>query len=349
MSTQSGITVSHELAETFKTSKEPLVIITSPDATQLIPDSAYTPPTSTTPSAIFESLHEYLSSKFPQPSYLVVPHAESQIFISFIPDSAPIKQKMLYASTKNTLLASLGSYNFKHRFAWTELDEVSLDYFEKCLREDGQAGPMSKDEELLNKINQQQQQQHFSGFKKELASMNTSNDILYKFDAQLTQALSQLRDVGQVVIFNIDVPREIIPLQQSLHAVQPGDLIETLAANVGKGPQYIIYKYQSTKFAFIYTCPSGSSVKDRMVFAASKNSLIQRLKNEFSVVVDKNLEVGDLQELDVSELDAGGGDEGGADDSASSSASYTTASSGASSGGQNLGLRFSKPKGPRRR
>ncbi|KAI3406273.2 TWF1 [Candida oxycetoniae] len=348
MSTQSGIVVSQELLDVFNTEDNALVVKISPDSTQLIPDKSFTF-VDNSPSSIISSLHTFLAKEFPQPSYIIVPYDSTKVFISFIPDSAAIKQKMLYASTKSTLLASLGSYNFKYKFSWTELDEVDFGYLEKCVKEERLSGPLSKDEELLQSMNQQHSNYAQLGFKRELVSMNSSSsDILYQFDEKLETEFNSLvanADKFRLVIFSIDVSQELIKLDNIIDEVNVDQLIKTLADNVSPGPKYIIYNYSVNEYAFIYTCPSKSSVKDRMIYAASKNSLINLLKTKYlnngEVTLNKNLEVGDLDELDVSQLHK-------EDGNASETSSVATPSSSSSTTSNN-GLRFSKPKGPRRR
>lgn len=395
MSTQSGITVSSKLADVFKTksSSTPIVIKISSDSTELIPAEINNETSTTTSiSSSIAQLNKYLSQTFPEPAYISFPYdssegnnegnddgnstlAQSQpqkIFISFIPDSAPIKQKMLYASTKNTLLTSLGSSQFAYKFAWTELDEVTEDYLTRSINDEkngenrGVKGLKTEKEEIVENINQQSYYARTGlGFKRELASMSSrtsgsTGDILYAFDEKLKLEFENLKEskleVGTVVIFNINMASEVIELHEKINKVNVDGLINKLESNVASlKPSYILYKYEQSKVAFIYTCPSGSSVKDRMVYAASKNSLISHLKNEYfngdDVVLDKNLEVGDLNELEVSELESDFGNEEskqsrGATPSSHSSSSLSSANNQSAN---NTGLRFNKPKGPRRR
>ena len=43
---------------------------------------------------------------------------------------------MLYASTKNSLITNLGGNKLIKKFAWTELDELALNYFIKSIDDD---------------------------------------------------------------------------------------------------------------------------------------------------------------------------------------------------------------------
>ncbi|KAI5966165.1 TWF1 [Candida pseudojiufengensis] len=351
MSTQSGITTSKELLSDFKNEKNDKIIVIkiSQDSTQLIPDNSFT-----SESSSISSLNTFLSKEYPQPSYIIIPQDSYEIFISFIPDSAPIKQKMLYASTKNTLITELGSNNFQYKFSFTELDEITEPYINKCVKDEQNSNShkleaQTNDENLINNLNNQSNY----GYKRELVSMsqnkdNNNDNILYKFDDELIKEFKNLAESSNndLIIFNIDIKNEIIKLLKKSSGVKLNNLISEFN-NLENGPKYALYNYSPKgSYAFIYTCPSGSSVKDRMIYAASKNSLISLLKSQYfksTTKIDKNLEVGDLDELELSELE---------EDKKESSNEITPSSSSSSTSTNttnNGGLKFNKPKGPRRR
>lgn len=58
--------------------------------------------------------------------------------MSFVPDDAPVKQKMLYSSAKDALRKKLGQDSFVQEFHWSHLEDVSID---------GDAGKMSAAEQ----------------------------------------------------------------------------------------------------------------------------------------------------------------------------------------------------------
>ncbi|RCK67181.1 Twinfilin-1 [Candida viswanathii] len=351
MSTQSGITVSQELNESFRSlpPTSALIIKISPDSTELIPDKTIT---SNTSASLFADLNSHISSQFPDPAYIVISsddQDDAKSFISFIPDVAKLRSKMLYASTRNTIINSLGS-GIGPKVAFSELDELTWDSFQKSIASDDNAADvgllLTEDEKILQGINNLSSFGNH-GYKKKLASMGgeedlaKNQDILYKFDPELTAAFDGVSstDADKLIVFNIDLAAELVKLQTVESGVGVNQLVKVLdGANAIKSPQYSVYAYRPGSLAFIYSCPSGSAVKDRMVYAAFKNSLINHLKGKLAgagVAIDKNLEVGDLDELELSELQSGQQEEAESVDSSSSSSK--------------TGLKFNKPKGPRRR
>lgn len=80
-----------------------------------------------------------------------------------------------------------------------------------------------------------------------------------------------------------------------------------------------------------------------MIYASFKNSLINHLKDKLSksgLTIDKNLEVGDLDELELSDLQPEEQQQQQGEDSESISSASSSSKAG---------LKFNKPRGPRRR
>lgn len=406
MSTQSGITISSQLNDAYKnlSTNSALIIKISSDSTELIPDQIITGSDNTTSTTkditilepIFEKLINQISQEFPHPSYIVISYNSNQYFISFIPDIAPIKQKMLYASTKNSLITSLGGNKLIKKFAWTELDELTLNYFLKSIDDDQGSNIKKKEEEELNSLLTEDEitlqklnnlslysttNHHHHGFKKKLPSMtnddgsttgsgNADQDILYKFTPELTEQLQSIIENSSpessndndnkksLISFNIDTTKELLTLKSIDTQIEINQLIDTLNNHTSSkiSPQYILYNYQIGKLAFIYSCPSGSSVKDRMIYASFKNSLINHLNQLIKstniddvIIIDKNIEVGDLDEIELSQLQESNELIHDTNTNGNNNSSSNSLSSNNSSLSSKNGLKFNKPKGPRRR
>lgn len=407
MSTQSGITISSQLNDAYKnlSTNSALIIKISSDSTELIPDQIITGSDNTTSTTkditilepIFEKLTNQISQEFPHPSYIVISYNSNQYFISFIPDIAPIKQKMLYASTKNSLITSLGGNKLIKKFAWTELDELTLNYFIKSIDEDQGFDIKKEEEEELNSLLTEDEitlqklnnlslysttnHHHHHGFKKKLPSMtnddgsttgsgNADQDILYKFTPELTEQLQSIIENSSpessndndnkksLISFNIDTTKELLTLKSIDTQIEINQLIDTLNNHTSSriSPQYILYNYQIGKLAFIYSCPSGSSVKDRMIYASFKNSLINHLNQlikstniDDDIIIDKNIEVGDLDEIELSQLQDANELIHDTNTNGNNNSSSNSLSSNNSSLSSKNGLKFNKPKGPRRR
>lgn len=342
MSTQSGITASEKLLDAFKSLEGAVLVVTlSEDSTQLVEDDTFTQPKDTDPKSVFSSLYKHFETQYPKPGYAIVPRSQpgEHAFISFIPDVAPIRQKMLFASTKNTLIQQLGSGSFGKSYilAFSELDELTHGHFEHATLTKQDPSLLTSEEASLKEINSLQSltlsQTAGSAFKKELPSMHGlgGGPLSFKVDEKLDQVLREPID-DAVIVMNISASEEV-ELTSKKTDVKVADLIHTVQNAVSgrpASPLYVLFGYAAGKVAFIYLCPSGSKVRERMVYAANKQGLLSHLKADYFTggQIDQILEVGDLDEIEISKLVA-----------QPTATAFTEKS----------GLKFSKPKGPRRR
>lgn len=330
MSTQSGIVAAPELIEAFHSLDEPLVVVVNDDLTQLVPDTDFNGAKGNQLESHFDAVHQYARATYPDPRYIIIPaeSAGDYIFILFIPDDAHIRQKMLYALTKNTLLMSLGLGKFPKNktFAWTDLDELTHQYYQRSISDNDTKGVMTEDERVVSTINRME---NLGVGNRQLASMGTQDNLLYPFEPSLKLAFGDFTQQGQVVMFSIDVDGEQLSLQGSESSVTPESLVSVLEAQTTDDvqPQYAIYRYADDSTAFIYSCPLGSKVKQRMLYASFKQGLINHLK-QLGIDITKNIEVGDLDELETTQ--------------------FKPAPHSAKDDNK-VGLKFSKPRGPRRR
>lgn len=76
-------------------------------------------------------------------------------------------------------------------------------------------------------------------------------------------------------------------------------------------PRYSFYRYThthqgatSSPVLFIYTCPSGSKIKERMLYAASSRSAVQLAETEAGLKIEKKIETGSPDELSQESIDA---------------------------------------------
>lgn len=296
MSTKSGIVASEGLLETFKLLQTPLVIRVSEDNTELIPD-AESPSFSTNSEGNFDQLKKYIEQIYPRPAYIVVPHEETFGFVSFISDLAPIREKMLYASTKNTLMTQLGTNNFKNKytFAWTEPEEVTHSNF---VHGNEVQAVLSLDEKLVHDLANIQTLD-----RGRMVSMDklASGMLLFQLSSQLEEALQKLPETN-LVVFDIDIGKETINLVEANSEVTSSNLISHLDGIISKNPHpiYAVFKYESDHHAFIYCCPSGSKVKERMIYASNKQGMISYIKEK--VLVDRVIDAGDVDEIEMSSL-----------------------------------------------
>ncbi|CAI4490554.1 BBL_G0020630.mRNA.1.CDS.1 [Saccharomyces cerevisiae] len=295
MSTQSGIVAEQALLHSLNEnlSADGIVIIIA----KISPDSTSVHQTQVARS--FEELVQ-LASQEREPLYIFYkPEGlDKYFFVSFIPDGSPVRSRMLYASTKNTLARQVGSNSLstEQPLITDAQDLVDLKNFDSA-RPAGQNKPLTHDEEMQIEINKQQALLRKNTSVK-LVSQDSASPLSLTFRVNSEKPINEILDSEgkNLIIFQIDPSNETIQIVQSDTCPSVDELYIDLP-----GPSYTIFRQGDSSF-FIYSCPSGSKVKDRMIYASNKNGFINYLKNDQKIAFSKVVEIGDFVELDKSLL-----------------------------------------------
>lgn len=205
-------------------------------------------------------------------------NANKHVFVSYIPDTTPVREKMLYASTRNALLRGLGTDHFSQiLFSNDENDLINWDQFIKPVKSNEIAN--SEDEEnLIDKPI------HTSSNAR-LVNDNNSK-LLFSIPDEIRETLKsniQTENLLQHITFD----NENIQLNSSSNCSI--DNIQSFLST--DSPSYYIYNN-----FFILSCPSGSNIRQRMFLAANKNAFVNYL-TKLGYTFTKNIEIGDPDEL----------------------------------------------------
>jgi twinfilin-like protein len=87
--------------------------------------------------------------------------------------------------------------------------------------------------------------------------------------------------------------------------------IESLSSTISPTePCYSFYRYAHTyngtslsPILFIYTCPSGSKIKERMLYAASSRSAQQLAEAEAGLTIEKKIEASSPEDVTQESID----------------------------------------------
>ena len=76
----------------------------------------------------------------------------------------------------------------------------------------------------------------------------------------------------------VDIPTEKIVLADSKSGVEPNSVATHISSS---SPRYSFYHYPGSDVViFVYTCPTGSSIKERMLHASSRRNAITVAEQE---------------------------------------------------------------------
>jgi len=224
------------------------------------------------------------------------------ILMSYVPDKAKVKDKMLYASTRATVKRLLGANSFCDELHGTVASDVSAAGYEAHKAHVGAAQPLTnaefaRQEELeLGEI--------YTG-----GSSTYVHGVAFPATGEVTSALKQLVSGGNnYVCLGVDVAKETIVLNKS-KSLTLGALKTEVSLTE---PQFHFLRHVHASFdetIFVFTCPDGSGktkacpIKQRMLYSSSKARVVSLL-TEAGGKVEKSFEFNepnDIVETDINE------------------------------------------------
>ncbi|CZS93494.1 related to TWF1-twinfilin, an actin monomer sequestering protein [Rhynchosporium agropyri] len=301
---QSGISASQDLHTAFQT------LVSSEDQRGLIctiTKESLTPLTVLSPAS--DSFSDDLSLLAPHLDpkvalYIILRrYASSEtapfVAITYVPDSAPVRQKMLFASTRLTLVRELGIERFRETIFATTKEELTPQGFVKHDKHVGLAAPLTEEEQSLGEVKRKEAEE---GRGMNERKSHVSSGVSMPISDEAVQALKGLASESgnNLVQLKINIPTETMELASSTST----DISALSATISATEPRYSFYRYththngsSSSPILFIYTCPSGSKIKERMLYAASSRSAVSLAEAEAGLKIDKKIEAGSPEDI----------------------------------------------------
>lgn len=229
---------------------------------------------------------------------------------------------MLFASTRLTLVRELGIERFRQTVFATEKEDLTAEGWAKHEAHTAQDAPLTEEETGLKGVKEAEAQES-QGTTGRRGHVN--NQINVPTGEGVIEALHLLNEdgcKGTLVQLKYALPDETLQLDSSTDNVAPGDVGRTIHASE---PRFTFYSHASTAqrtIFFIYTCPSGSKIKERMLYSTAKRVTRTVAERDAGVTVDKSLEVTEPNELSAEEFGSGAADTQEAKESAPASSGF---------------------------
>ncbi|GAA5821335.1 hypothetical protein JCM3770_006251 [Rhodotorula araucariae] len=247
------------------------------------------------------------------PAYYVFrlspPPSSSFLFISYVPDHAPVRAKMLYASTRSTLVRALGDSRIGQSvFATSRADLTHASYLAH-LAHSSAAAPLTAREQEMAAIRVAEAAASADGGDA-AARAHEGRSMVFGAGAgggadgddakgvlpwseDAKEAVRSLGEAGEaegrVVQLEIDVPNETVVISPS----QPSSLSDLPSSS----PAYVFYRH-AAGIVLIYSCPPASPIKHRLLYSSAALALYRVAAPRFAgVTVLKKLETDDPAEV----------------------------------------------------
>ncbi|KAH9945940.1 actin depolymerizing protein [Epithele typhae] len=351
MSAPTGIAISPELASAFSdavSSSNIRFLKISIQNETLVPNGAYPP------SGRFEQdldrLAEILEED--EPAYVLVRTDETQsdwLAVFYVPDNAKVRDKMVYAATRNTVTKGLGAAHFSDNIFATSKSDVTSEAYSKHRQHLAAPKPMSEREKEIEEVKAAEREAGGRNYEGSRArASHVGERISMEWTSEVEGAMKALgtSDDYHLVVLNINPATEAIQLT-SASTIDISQLASSLPTSdpclaYFAWPQS--YTSPSSRLVVpIYSCPPSSAVRHRMLYSSAVLTVVKQVKDllaaerSSSILAARKIETSDPAELDEAYLVSSLG------------LSDTTAAASALPATDGDKKPFARPKGPGRR
>ncbi|KAI9886493.1 MAG: hypothetical protein M1823_001673 [Watsoniomyces obsoletus] len=245
-----------------------------------------------------------------EPAYIILrrhsDRHDGYAAVTYVPDTANVRKKMLFASTRLSLLRELGSEKFGGG-TWfiTTKEEVGPEGWRKLEGHERLKAPLTEEEQALEGVRQAEVE---SSRGTSTRSSHVSNGLAFPMTEQAIMAIRNL-GVGtddNLVQLAIDIPKETIELAET-SSIAPEQLMHAIS---DKQPRFSFYRYehehrgqQQSPIVFIYTCPTEAKIKERMLYASSRANVISTATGAANLTIAKKLEASNPSEITAEMLE----------------------------------------------
>ncbi|KAK5118288.1 hypothetical protein LTR62_002801 [Meristemomyces frigidus] len=307
---QSGISASQDLQKAFNTlvsSSDQRAVVARIEHEQIVPSTTI-PAHSDRFEDDLQALQQHLSPT--QAVYVLLKtHAgepDGYAAVTYVPNAAPVRQKMLFASTRLTLARELGLERFREQVFATEASELTAEGWAKHEAHTALQAPLTEEESGLKGAKDAEAAESL-GTSGRRGHVTGTVDI--KTGEGVIEALELLKEEGckgTLVQLKYQLPAEVLTLDSCTDGVEPASAASTISTTE---PRYSFYSSPSAssepEIIFIYTCPTKSKVKERMIYATGKAWTRTVAERDARLTIAKSLEATEPSELTTEALGGG--------------------------------------------
>lgn len=261
-------------------------------------------------------LQEYLEDK--EPCYILARLDDSPsewLAISYVPDFANVRNKTLYASTRSSLTKSLGSTIFTDSLFATHKADLTPEAYEAHKRHQAAPKPLSAREQEMANIKAAEREAGNSYEGSNARKNHIGQRVGLSWSSEAEDAVKGLgsRNASRIVILKIEPSTESLELNSFADVT-----VDNLSSSIPSDePSYVFYVWTNRysqaggDIVFIYSCPTASPVRYRMVYSSAAMSTYLAAKGFLAEtgstfpLATKRIETSDPAELDEAFLKAG--------------------------------------------
>jgi twinfilin-like protein len=246
------------------------------------------------------------------------------VAVTYVPDPAPVRQKMLFSSTRLSLVRELGSEHFRETIFATTAEDLTSAGFEKHDAHTALEAPLTEEERSLGEVRRAEQEAGMGTSTRELhlsknmampvaePAMAALRELGSGAERSLVMLVSANRSAYQYHLRIISADMSASPSSQKINPdsesvelvpneATPSSIPELVQAISTTEPRFTFYRFthsyngsETSPLLFLYTCPSNPStkaIKFRMMYPLMKRALLDIAEKEARLLPDKKFEV----------------------------------------------------------
>ncbi|KAK3629878.1 Twinfilin-1 [Elasticomyces elasticus] len=239
-----------------------------------------------------------------------------------------------YVAITLSLVRELGLERFRQQIFCTEASELTAEGWKRHEQHEALDAPLTEEESGLKGVKDAEAAES-------LGTQGRRGHVTGRVDVKtgegVVEALELLKEEGcrgTVVQLKYALPEEVLTLDQSTDGVAPEDVAGIISTSE---PRYTFYASPDpgAGIVFIYTCPTSSRIKERMIYSTGKSWTRTVAERDAGITIAKSLEATEPNEI-TADLVGGG------------QAAAAGGEGGANVGGEKKAA-FARPKRPGRR
>jgi len=225
----------------------------------------------------------------------------SGLLISYVPDGSPVKDRMMYASTRYFLKKQLGLSYFSDTFHCSEKTDFTWEAYQAHRDKHVAPAPYTAAEV--------QYQSETSMEVDHGTAREYVHSVKFPLSAAAKSALSNFSSSNNFVQLSVDPVRETIELVKNKSINSIDSLVREFEQNE---PRFTFYKYEHShegesfdSTLFIYSCPNSSPIKLKMLYSTVK-SVVAGAAEEAGITIERSgkVEVTDIEDFSVDDINA---------------------------------------------
>eukprot|EP01096_Ripella_sp_DP13-Kostka_P018225 TRINITY_DN9786_c0_g1_i1.p1 TRINITY_DN9786_c0_g1~~TRINITY_DN9786_c0_g1_i1.p1 ORF type:complete len:343 (-),score=156.66 TRINITY_DN9786_c0_g1_i1:72-1073(-) len=219
------------------------------------------------------------------------------VLVSYVPDGSPVRDRMVYASTRDTLKRQLGYNSFSDEMHGSSADELTWDLFQQHDKKNFSNAPLTEAE--VQTAAESRAEVDYGHTREYVHS------VAFPISDEASSALRSLATrVVDLVILRVDAKKETLELRSSSKA-SASDIAQHIPSDE---PAFILFRYthdykgeQQAPIFFIYSCPDGATVRNRMLYSTVKATACEAAAH-LGVEITKKIEVSEPSEVTENSL-----------------------------------------------